>query len=402
MWSLLVGLDHFFYSRILPVLAGIFLFWKDVRYLMKALRLSLACAAAIATFAGGAQALAEPGSSESAFGAGGDVLEWTGMGPQGERADGFVDVMAKQGLTEDISPLGSNVACVPQPGENPVILLHGLNSNSYQTFAAMAPDLAGMGKCVYAFNVGKISGTLEPDGSSVLGSIPMFRAMAPINDSLAEISEKIAQVKAMTGAQKVDLVGHSAGATIATAYTKQVHGEGVGTVVSIAGVLHGTGLLGVSYGLEKLNGLNGMGNLVTALIASPSVRDLLPNSDFNKALHDGPIEVPGVKYVSIASKFDEAVTPLSAAQYTDPGAENYVLQEGCSLDASEHLGITYSPRAIAMTARALGRDVEVPCSPMTASSENSSPEVGSSNIATLPGVVDGFSPVDEMSARLSS
>ncbi|MEJ4100522.1 alpha/beta fold hydrolase [Corynebacterium mastitidis] len=368
---------------------------------MKISRISAACVAALALFAGSTQAGAVPGSSDQPA-VGGEVLEWTGMGPQGERVPGFADVMLKQGLTEDISPLGSNVACTPEPGENPVILLHGLNSNSYQTFAAMAPDLAAMGKCVYAFNVGKLPGTPTPEGSSLLGSIPTFRAMAPISQSVEQITEKIAQVKAMTGAQSVDMVGHSAGATIATAYAKQVGGEGVGTIVSISGVLHGTGLLGVGYGLEKLNALNGMGNLITELIASPSVRDLLPNSEFNKKLHDGPIEVPGVKYVSISTLFDEAVTPLSASQYTAEGAENYVLQDGCSLDASEHLGITYSPRAIAMTANALGRDVAVPCAPMTASSENSAPGVGPVNIPSLPGVSDGFGPIDEMSSKLSS
>lgn len=369
---------------------------------MKISRLSAVCTAVLMVFAGAGQAVAAPGSSGSQPAAGGEVLAWTGMGPHGERATGFADVMAKQGLTEEISPLGSNVACTPAPGENPVILLHGLNSNSYQTFAAMAPDLAEMGKCVYAFNVGKLPGTPTPEGSSVLGSVPTFRAMAPIEDSVAQIAEKISQVKAMTGADEVDMVGHSAGATIATAYAKQVGGEGVGTIVSIAGVLHGTSLLGVGYGLEKLNALDGMGNLATSLIASPSVRDLLPNSDFNKKLHDGPIEAPGVKYVAISTRFDEAVTPLSASQYTAPDAENYVLQDGCGLDASEHLGITYSPRAIAMTARALGRDVDVPCAPVTASSENSSPEIGSMNVATLPGIAEGFSPVDEMSAKLSS
>lgn len=378
--------------------------WEGVIRPVKFLKASAACVAALGLALGvsSAPALAAPGSSDHQPVGGDAVLDWTGMGPHGPRAHDFIDVMKNQGMTEDISPLGSNVSCVPAEGENPVILLHGLNSNSYQTFAAMAPDLADMGKCVYAFNVGKLPGTPTPDGSSVLGSIPTFRAMAPIDESIEQISRKIDQVKAMTGASEVDMVGHSAGATIATAYAKQVHGEGVGTIVSIAGVLHGTTLLGTSYGLNKLNAIGGMGDLATALIASPSVRDLLPHSEFNEWLQEGGIEVPGVNYVSISTRFDEAVTPTSASQYTAPGARNHVLQDGCSLDASEHLGITFSPRAIALTANSLGREVEVPCAPVTASSDNSSPEVGSVNVPTLPGASEGFSPVDELSSRLSS
>lgn len=294
------------------------------------------------------------------------VLEWTGMGAWGPYAKDFPTVMVQQGLTEDISPSGANVACTPAPGENPVVLLHGMNSNAYQTFARMAPELKKMGKCLYAFNVGKLPGTFEKDQWSVAGSIPMFRNMTVLDESLRQLNEKIDALKAETGASEVDMVGHSAGGTLAAAYAKQHNGEGVGTVVSIAGVLHGTSLLGISYGLKELNAYNNLGDTAASIIVSPSLRDLLKHSEFTARLEDGGVAIPGVNYVAISSQLDEAVTPISASQWDSSDAQNIVLQDGCSADLSEHLGITFSPRTIALVANALGRNIDVPCVPMTA------------------------------------
>lgn len=120
------------------------------------------------------------------------VLSWTEMGDWGPKANDFPTVMVNQGMTENISPEGTNVQCVPAPGENPVVMIHGMNSNAYQTYARMAPELKAMGKCLYAFNVGK----LGPDEFSVLGSIPTMRNMTPLDTALAELTAKIETLKA--------------------------------------------------------------------------------------------------------------------------------------------------------------------------------------------------------------
>lgn len=289
------------------------------------------------------------------------VLEWTEMGPWGPVADNVAAASLHQGLTEDISPTGTNVACTPAAGENPVVLIHGMNSNSYMAWAQLAPELQKMGKCVYAFNVGK----LGPDVKSVLGSIPIFRNMTPLDTALGELTEKIERLKAETGAQAVDIVGHSAGGTLATAYAKQQQGSGIGTIVSLAGVLHGTTLLGVSYPLEDLNARDLAGDKAASFVVSPVLVDLLKHSQFFAHLEEGGVEVPGVNYVAISTQLDEAVTPMASSQWNSPQAKNIVLQQGCSADLSGHIGLTYSPRTIALVANELGRDVEVPCQPVT-------------------------------------
>ena len=285
---------------------------------------------------------------ESATGSDSDqVLSWTEMGEWGPKANDFPTVMVNQGMTENISPEGTNVQCVPAPGENPVVMIHGMNSNSYQTYARMAPELKAMGKCLYAFNVGK----LGPDEFSVLGSIPTMRNMTPLDTALAELTAKIDTLKAETGATAVDIVGHSAGGTLAAAYAKQEQGRGIGTVVSLAGVLHGTTLLGASYGLEQLNQFDNAGDKAAGFIVK---------------MNEGGLEQPGVNYVAISTQVDEAVTPMAASQWNAPTSNNILLQDGCSADLSGHIGLTFSPRAIALVANALGRNVEVPCVPVTA------------------------------------
>lgn len=345
-------------------------------------------AAAGVTLAVAPIAAAEP---ESATGSDSDqVLSWTEMGEWGPKANDFPTVMVNQGMTENISPEGANVHCVPAPGENPVVMIHGMNSNSYQTYARMAPELKAMGKCLYAFNVGK----LGPDEYSVLGSIPTMRNMTPLDTALAELTAKVDTLKAETGATAVDIVGHSAGGALAAAYAKREQGRGVGTVVSLAGVLHGTTLLGASYGLEQLNQLDNAGDKAAGFIVSPSLVDLMQHSQYMANLNEGGLEQPGVNYVAISTQVDEAVTPMAASQWKAPSANNILLQDGCSADLSGHIGLTFSPRAIALVANALGRNVEVPCVPITAVVEggiNDNADVRPENVNA---VSDGITEMD--------
>lgn len=105
-------------------------------------------ATALVAAAGVAMAAAPIAAADPTSGAeagDGQVLSWTEMGEWGPKANDFPTVMVNQGMTENTSPEGTNVQCVPAPGENPVVMIHGMNSNSYQTYARMAPELKAMG-----------------------------------------------------------------------------------------------------------------------------------------------------------------------------------------------------------------------------------------------------------------
>lgn len=279
---------------------------------------------------------------------------WTGMGAQLPESTNVAQAILAARSTDNPSPLGANEVCTPAPGENPVILFHGMNGDAYSSFSRLAPALKDAGKCVYAFTYGEYN-------SSLMGKMPAFKGMAPLEDSLVEIGTYIDAVRANTGAEKVDLVGYSAGGSLVVAYAKQQGAAAVGNVVTIAGVNRGTSVLGLAQ-LERILAKNGL-QIVNATdrLIGPVGGDLLEHSEFMMNLKDGGIEAPGVRYVAISTLYDEAATPLSNTQFNSGNYENIVVQNGCAQDRADHLSLPYDPRAIAFAVNALGGDVEVPC-----------------------------------------
>ena len=53
------------------------------------------------------------------------------------------------------------------------------------------------------------------------------------------------------------------------------------------------------------------------------------------------------------TKYDELVTPYTSGRLDAPNATNYVLQDGCALDAAEHLAVAFDPRAAQIMLNAL-------------------------------------------------
>ncbi|MEJ4112100.1 esterase/lipase family protein [Corynebacterium kroppenstedtii] len=258
------------------------------------------------------------------------------------------------------SPEGTNVDCTPHHGDNPVVLLHGFNSNAYRSFSRLAPALANHGKCVYAMNYGQLAPGIG-DGKSIAATSTGSYGLGPMPVSLDQVSTQIDQVLSHTGAAKVDLVGYSQGGTLAIAYAK-THPSRVGKIVTISGTNRGTSLLGLSN-LKKAMEDAGLpvGSLARGILGQ-AANDLLETSDFMMKLKEGDIEAPGVQYTAISSLADEAATPLSNTQFSSGNHRNIVLQDGCPGDLPDHLGTPYDPRAIDNVVNALGGNIPVRCS----------------------------------------
>lgn len=63
-----------------------------------------------------------------------------------------------------------------------------------------------------------------------------------------------------------------------------------------------------------------------------------------------------MNYTTIATKFDEVTTPYRSTFFpAGPGAtvNNITLQDGCPIDFSDHLSMTYSLRSIWFIKKAL-------------------------------------------------
>ena len=295
--------------------------------------------------------------------------ETVGYGPvQNNFLAGFLYSIVRP----DVAPQGANDwNCKPtEEHPRPVVLLHGTWENAYNNFARLSPALKEEGYCIFAPNTG------DKD-SSGLGHIKALRGTGPIADSAREVAYYVDAVLERTGAEQVDIVGHSQGSLASRQYMRFEGGANsadpsmnkVANIVSIGGSNHGTTLVGIGSLGRAINnlGLNVLG--LVGAIAGPAASDQVIGSDLITALEAGGDTERGVAYTAIATRFDEVVTPFRTTFLEagpDATVNNILLQDGCGIDLSDHLSMSVSPRTIGYVKNALdpaGFPVsEVPCS----------------------------------------
>jgi pimeloyl-ACP methyl ester carboxylesterase len=235
-------------------------------------------------------------------------------------------------------------SCQPSAAHpDPVVLLHGLGATYYEDLNVLQAQLASQGYCTFSLTYGSPSG------------FPYVGGLAPIATSAVQIAQFIEQVKAETGATKVDLVGHSEGAfqSLYVTKTQGIAGE-IGRVVAIAPPTHGTTFDGL-YDLAYLFGAGERTLVGQALDAfgCAACNDLGVGGSAVATLDDGPIAQPGVTYTIIASRTDELVTPTATAFVDEPGVTNEYVQQFCPLDPVGHLGEAYDPNVWHLVENAL-------------------------------------------------
>lgn len=250
------------------------------------------------------------------------------------------NVSAARGVLADPSapPPGANdFSCKPSAAHpRPVVLVHGLGATMGENWATMSPLLADNGYCVFALTYGRNAGD------------PYVGGVQKMEDSSAELAAFVDRVLAATGADKVDLVGHSEGTVMPQYYLKFRGGAAkVDKYVAITPLYKGTTL-------------EGIGALVTALeaafpqYAAPisagldqycgSCQEFLAGSPFLTHLYaDGVFAVPGVTYTTIMTRYDELVTPYMSGQLSAPNATNIVVQDQCPIDFAEHVAMAFDP-----------------------------------------------------------
>lgn len=253
-------------------------------------------------------------------------------------------------------PPGANDwSCRPSAAHpRPVVLVHGTWLNKYDDFAKISPELKKTGYCVYALNYGA--------SLNLLGLNPALRGTGDIRQSAKELSAFVARVLSSSGASKVDIVGHSQGGMMPRQYLKFNGGaDRVHTLVELGATNHGTTLDGLGS-LTRQLGIVQYGWPLLGVAAEQQV----VGSEFLNALNAGGDTVPGVTYVVIATRYDEVTTPYESTFLTaGPGAtvHNITLQDGCPIDASDHLSMVYSPRAVGIIKQ--GLDSGAPAPPCT-------------------------------------
>ncbi len=257
------------------------------------------------------------------------------------------------------SPPGANDwSCVPSSEHpNPVVLVHGLIATRayWQT---LSPLLKNEGYCVFALTYGAWPGQ------------PWNGGLMPIQESSAQLAEFVDDVLAATGAERVDLVGHSEGTIMPQHYLKFRGGAGkVDKFVALAPLYTGTDFHGlIPVFLDAARFVQDLGMPFNEWLDArcAACRQVLAGSDFFAELYgDGIYAVPGVTYTTIISRLDELVTPYTIGHLDAPNATNFVLQDGCAADQAEHGAVAWTPRALTIVLNALdpAHPRPVPCIP---------------------------------------
>ncbi len=252
-------------------------------------------------------------------------------------------------------PGADNWSCRPSATHpEPVVLVHGLLANQTDNWQTISPLLADAGYCVFALTYGTEPGESE------------FGGLEPMEQSAAVLAGFVTRVLAASGAAKVDIVGHSEGATMPDYYVRFLGGAGfVDHYVAISGVFGGTNLGGLGT-LDREAAPFGLSPAASALYSAEcqSCGEFLIGSAFVQKLNAGSgAAAAGVTYTDIATRNDELVEPYTSGFLQGPNVTNLTVQRQCPLDQSDHLAIVADPVAARDVLNALdpARAGPVPC-----------------------------------------
>ncbi|WP_280263593.1 esterase/lipase family protein [Nocardia wallacei] len=300
------------------------------------------------------------GSGSSSGSSGGYASDTKGYGPA---SSSWLAAFGYGLLNPDAAPPGTNDwNCKPGDGRHPVVLVHGTWMNAYNGFAFMGQPIKDAGYCTFTFNYGR-SNLLEGGG---LGSVlPGAMGTGYIQDSAKQLAEFVDRVLAATGSDKVDIIAHSQGGSMSNWYTKfEGGGSKVNNLITYGATHHGTSLDGIGALGRAINnfGIDILG-LIEIFVGHSGIQQTI-GSDFINQLNANGDTVPGIKYTSVATRYDEVTNPYDLTFLkAGPGAtvNNVLLQDGCEQDLSDHLTMMYSPRALSIALHALDPSQPLQC-----------------------------------------
>jgi triacylglycerol lipase len=247
------------------------------------------------------------------------------------------------GGTPDADAPGTNDwSCRPSAAHpRPVVLVHGTAGNRSTNWQTYGPLLRNNGYCVFALTYGTLPGTSYP--------VNALGGMTSIRDSAAQLGAFVDRVLAATGADRVDVVGHSQGTLMPDYYAKFLGGaDKIGSYISLAPLWHGTGLGDLKPLLASAFG-DAVADAPTPVCTACG--EMSTSSTFMAQMRAGGMVVPGIHYVNIMTRYDELVQPYTSGR--EAGMTNIVLQDQCPLDLAEHFEIAADPNATVLVLNAL-------------------------------------------------
>ncbi|MFG2007460.1 esterase/lipase family protein [Micromonospora sp. NPDC048868] len=191
---------------------------------------------------------------------------------------------------------------------NPVIVVGGL-SGIASAYEPLASRLRVDGYRVWVYQLPNLG----------LGDIPT---------SARAFSSFVGQVRASTGAAKVDVVAHSEGGLVSRYFIKNLGGtSSVDRYVSLGTPQYGTYVANI----VKFLGLGSCAGIVAC-------QQMSIGSSFLAGLNAGD-DTPGtVRWTAVRTLQDELVRPVDNAKLAD-GVTNVLIQSACPLRVVGHLGL---------------------------------------------------------------
>ena len=251
-------------------------------------------------------------------------------------------------LVADVPPPGANIrTCHSATHPTPVILVHGFSANQNGSWRAIAPILANDGYCVFTLNMGQTS-LSRPLGIGHIESL---------STSATQLSTFADQVRVWTGAQKVDLITHSAGGAVANILLHDLNGA--------TKVRH---VINVGGGLSGFPEVHGMAMIDIPALKAPLL-EICPGCgdlDDRDRYQSLKAPIPHVRYTNIATMNDELVTPYRNAHLpAAPNVANITVQKVCPGSIVGHIGLLYDRGVITMIRNSLDPDRRRPvrCEP---------------------------------------
>jgi triacylglycerol esterase/lipase EstA (alpha/beta hydrolase family) len=239
-----------------------------------------------------------------------------------------------------------------------VVLVHGWLANQTVNFNTISPLLANDGYCVFSLTYGTKAEVTTP--------VYQPGGLTKMEDSAEVLSDFVNQVLEVTGADKVDIVGHSEGSLMPNYYVRFLGGAAkVHRYVGLTTLWDGTNVAGLAY-VAEVGGPLGLTPAIYTAVNNfcEACPEFLHGSPFIQQMNAGGVAAPGVTYTNIVTQYDELVSPYtSGLMPPGPNITNEVVQDSCATDLSEHLTVAFDPVATTMILNALAPDRArpVPC-----------------------------------------
>ncbi|TDZ77296.1 Lipase precursor [Mycobacteroides salmoniphilum] len=203
------------------------------------------------------------------------------------------------------------------PGSIPVVLVHGTAENE-KYWDSMKTSLHNAGMKAFTFEYG------QTGFQGLVGSIGQkvgLRGFGDVEVSTQQLADEVATVLDLTGAGKVDLVGHSQGGLLIKNFVAQDKSDSVANVVQLAPSTHGTTFSGLADFVGPVGNsvdINGWKPVKDAIygaagaLAWPSLSQQTVGSRFLEKLNKLPDTKPGVDYLVVSTKDDVVATPYKS------------------------------------------------------------------------------------------